>query len=171
MSMGRIFLYSLLLGIACLGAFYLLVPELLVGEEPAFDARVGGYDPAVARAYLEYLERAELIGPYLTFYRWIDTAFPAAVFGLLFSSIWGLWARPAPAIAVLGAFVAVGYAVADYVENAAVATMLRAGSADVTADAVNVASAATQGKWVAILGALGVIAAGILVTLVRGTDR
>ena len=171
MSAGRVFLYSLLLGLACLGAFYLLVPDLLVGEPPSFDRRIGGYDPAAARAYLQYLEEQELIGPYLTFYRWIDTAFPLALFGLLISSIWGLWGRAAPAIALLGGLVAIGYAVADSVENAAVAGLLRAGSAEVTAEAVNVASAATQGKWVAVFGALLLIGAGFLVALVRGTDR
>lgn len=171
MSAGRVFLYSLVLAILCLGAFYLLVPELLVGPEPSFDARIGGYDPATARNYLEYLETAELVGPYLTFFRWIDTALPLAVFGILISCIWGLWARPAPAIALLGGLVAIGYAVADYVENAAVATLLRVGSEAVTAEAVNIASAATQGKWVAVFGALLLIGAGALVTLVRGTDR
>jgi hypothetical protein len=171
MRAGRIFLYSLVLAVLCMGAFYLLVPQLLVGAEPSFDARMGGYDPATARTYLAYLEERELIGPYLTFFRWIDTAFPLAIFGLLISSIWAIWARPAPAIAVLGALVAIGYAVADYVENAAVASVLRAGSADVTAEAVNVASAATQGKWVAVFGALLLIGAGVLVTLVRGSDR
>lgn len=171
MSAGRVFVYSLVLAIVCVAAFYLLVPDLFVGVESSFDARTGGYDPATARDYLRHLEAAELIGPYLTFYRWIDTAFPLAIFGLLLSSIWALWARPAPAIAVLGALVAVGYAVADYVENAAVAALLRAGSEAVTAEAVNIASAATQGKWVAIFGALLLIGAGVLVTLVRGNDR
>lgn len=171
MRAGRVFLYSLVLGVACLAAFYLLVPELILGNAPSFDARIGGYDPAAARAYLARLEEAELIGPYLTFFRWIDTAFPLAIFGLLISSIWALWRRPAPAIALLGVLVAIGYAVADYVENAAVAVMLRAGSQDVTAEAVNIASAATQGKWVAVFGALILIVAGFLVTLVRGSDR
>lgn len=171
MTAGRIFLYSLLLAVLCLGAFYLLVPDLLVGEQRSFDMRHDGYDPAAAEKYLRYLDDAGLIGPYLTFHRWIDTVFPLAVFGVLISSIWGLWARAAPAIAVLGGFVAIGYAVADYVENAAVAALLRAGADDVTAEAVNVASAATQGKWVAVFGALAVIAVGILVTLVRGVDR
>ncbi len=171
MSAGRIFLYALLLAAICLGAFYLLVPDLLVGEERSFDFRYDGYDFRTAQDYLTYLDREELIGPYLTFYRWIDTAFPLAVFGLLITSIWALWARAAPAIAVLGAFVAIGYAVADYVENSAVAALLRAGADDITAEAVNVASAATQGKWVALFGALIVIAAGILIALVRGVDR
>lgn len=171
MSAGRVFLYSLVLGIACVAAFYLLVPGLIVGQERSFDARMGGYDPAVARAYLAHLEERDLIGPYLTFFRWIDTVFPLAVFGVLISSIWALWRRPAPAIALLGGLVAIGYAVADYVENAAVAVLLRAGSQDVTVEAVNIASAATQGKWVAVFGALIVIGAGFLVTLVRGSDR
>ncbi len=171
MTAGRIFLYSFVLAVLCLAAFYLLVPDLLVGEEPAFDARIRGYDPVTARTYLEHLEAAELIGPYLTFYRWIDTAFPLAIFGLLISGIWAFWARSAPAIALLGGLVSIGYAVADYVENAAVAVLLRAGSAEVTTDAINVASAATQGKWVAIFGASLLVVVGLLVTFVRGSDR
>ena len=132
----------------------------------------GGYDDLEqARSYIKTLEDSGQIDTALTFYRWLDSVFPIGVFGLLISSIWGLWGRPARAIAFLGGLVSVGYLIADFVENAAVAVMLRAGSADLELSMVTTASAATQGKWVAVFACGALIILGLLVTLVRGGQR
>jgi len=123
------------------------------------------------RDYIALLETTGQIDGALTFYRWLDTVFPVAVFGILISSIWGLWGRPAKAIAFLGGLVSIGYLIADFVENAAVAVMLKAGSAGVDMPMITTASAATQGKWVAVFACAGLIVLGLLVTLVRGGQR
>ena len=170
MTSGRIFLFSLLLSMLCAAAFYLLVPGIAVYGPPSFDARIGGYNFDQAQGYLAHLEASGLKAAYLGLHRWIDTVFPVGILGMLVSAIWGLWARPAFAIAALGGLVATGYIVADYVENAAVAALLRTGSADITQEQVLIASSATQGKWVALFAALMLIGLGLLVTLVRGRD-
>ncbi|THH37152.1 hypothetical protein E4Z66_09495 [Aliishimia ponticola] len=168
--MGRFFILSLVVAILCLAAFRFLVPGLTAVETLPFDLRFGGYDLTSTQDYLRDLDARGQTGAYLTFYRWIDTVFPVAVFGVVASAIWGLWWRPAPAIAVLGILVSAGYVVADYVENASVAALLRTGADGVTADAVLIASSATQGKWVALLAAAMLAVLGLLVTLVRGRD-
>lgn len=170
MSSGRLFLFGLLVAMICLAAFALLVPGLMTRDPLSFDARIGGYDLTQTRTYLNHLEGRGLIAPYLTLHRGIDSVFPLSLFAMLAAAMWGLWARPASSIALLGGLVSLGYVVADYVENAAVAVLLRAGSEAVTAEAVHVASSATQGKWVALMAAVMLVGLGLLVTLVRGRD-
>lgn len=170
MSLARIFVFSLVLALLCVGAFWVMVPQLVI-EPWHFDLRAWGYDLADTRAYLAHLEGSAKLTAYLTIYRWIDFVFPVAVFGVLASTMWVVWRRATWAIALLGVLMALGYLVADYVENAAVLEMLLAGSVDVTLDQVITASSATQGKWVAIFASLGLIGLGLVVGLFRGFGR
>jgi hypothetical protein len=172
MRLGRLFLFSLVLAALCAAAFWLLVPGLQNKEPPFFDLRMAGYgDLSAVRDYLVFLETSGQINAFQTFYRWIDFVFPLAIFGMLTTAMLGFWARPAKSIAFLGVLVCIGFLVADYVENLSVAALLDAGSAGVTLDLINTASSATQGKWVAVLASLGLIALGFLVTLFRGGRR
>lgn len=164
---GRLFLWSLVLALICFAAFQILLPDLARGEEPSFDARLAGYSLEQTRHYLDWLEHRDLITPYLTVFRWIDWVFPLSIFGMLVSAIWGLWGRPAPAIAVLSTLVAIGFLVADYVENAAVAVLLSEGAAQVTQRAVDIASSATQGKWIFLGASVAIVLLGLIVTLFR----
>lgn len=111
------------------------------GQQP-FDLRVLGYSAAEAQAYLDALHPVQV-----TFYggilRLLDTAFPM-LFGLwLFLSARALDVRPHVLI-----WLGPAYALADLTENALIAQILKWHEAQVPADLVVWASAATQAKFV-----------------------
>ena len=168
MTAGRLFAGSLVLAILCVAGFAFWTPGLTRGAELSFDRRIGGYGLKEAETYLRWLAVNKLTVTYLGAFRWIDSVFPLAVFGLLASGVWGLWARPARMVALLGCGLAVVYLGADYVENARVAGLLRAGPDALTASQVSSASLATQVKWIGIFAPSLLILAGLLLTAIKG---
>lgn len=171
MTAGRLFAGSLLLAILCVAGFALWAPGLTRGAEMSFDGRIGGYGLREAETYLRWLAENDLTATYLGVFRQIDSVFPLAVFGLLASGVWGLWARPARMVALMGCGLAGVYLGADLVENARVAGLLRAGPDAVTAEAVARAALATQVKWTGIFASVLLILAGLALTLIKGGRR
>ena len=115
---------------------------------PIFDARLVGYDLTAAQAYLQGLteDAREL---YLGLFRWLDSLLPVALFltlaGLLWQGSAGHWVPLRALIMCLPVL----YLVADLLENAQVAEMLRAG-VPLDAAMVRVASTYTQMKWLSL---------------------
>ncbi len=151
MNAGRLFALSLVAAVLCAAAFPIFAGKVFDLEAQPFDGRIGGYDFPAANAYLTLLKDSGATQAYLTTFRQIDTVFPLAIFGLTVSALWGLWSRRARAIAVLGVVAASVYLMADYIENAAVASLLRSGPDGIAESAVSFASTATQIKWIALL--------------------
>lgn len=171
MTAGRVFAVSLVLAILCVAGFAIWTPDLTRGAQLSFDGRIGGYGLAQAQAYLAWLQDNALTETYLGTFRRIDSLFPLAMFGLAASAIWGLWARPARMVALLGLALCGVDLAADYTENALVAGLLRAGPEAVTAEAVARASLATQVKWVGLLAAALLALAGLILTFAKGGRR
>ena len=110
----------------------------MAGGLPAFDLRPTGYTPEEARALIRALAPSGA-DFYLNVQHWLDTAYPAlmaAVLILAFAKLArGFWIW----VLAIGALVA---AACDYMENRAVAGMLRAGP-----DAVSDARANGASGW------------------------
>lgn len=118
--------------------------EAMAGGLPPFDLRALGYGLEQVRRYLDALSPAG-VALYLGPVRWADTVFPVLM-GLTF--LW--WMRPLAGLAgLVGGAAAVFYVALDLSENAAVAVMLRAGSDEVVAGQVTLASTLTQAKFAA----------------------
>lgn len=110
-----------------------------------FDARLGGYSTAEAKAFLAALS-VDGRDFYLNVQHRLDSAFPALLAVVLvmgYAQVFQGWVRWVASTLPL---VAAGF---DYLENAAVAVMLRAGDG-VTEAMVMVASQWTERKWIAI---------------------
>ncbi len=121
----------------------LALQDMAGGLQP-FDLRVRGYSLVEAQDYLAALP-AEGSARYLGPVRVLDTLFPVL---MALTLMW--WMRPhRGAMGLVCMAVAAGYAVLDLAENAAVATLLRAGVDGADATAVALASALTQAKFVA----------------------
>ncbi len=116
------------------------------GGLPVFDLRVGGYTLEEAQAFLRALTpegKATYLGPV----GWLDTLFPGLFAATLYCALVVLLRPYLGASARLVGALALIPAVFDWLENAAVATMLNAGPDGVTADMVATASRWTVLKW------------------------
>ncbi len=120
------------------------LPQLqaMAGGRPGFDLRPMGYSVTEARDLLAAL------GPsgtefYLTVQLWLDTAYPGLMAAVLIFSFAKLSARPWVWVLAGGAVV---MAACDYLENLAVAGMLRAGPQAVTDAMITAASGWTLWK-------------------------
>lgn len=130
-----------------LGNRYLYVgPDLL----PPFDARVAGYAPDEAWAYLSAICE-EQAWVYMGPMHWLDTLFPPLLGAWIWITLRWLGARRAH-------WLAPAYVLADLAENQLVLRMLEAGADGLTDGLARWASAATVAKF-AIL-ALALIALG-----------
>jgi hypothetical protein len=129
-------------------AFWTLprIAEAAGGLVP-FDLRPFGYSGDEARAFLTALS-PEGRGMYQGPQRMLDLIYPTALSGLLALALWRITRnRPRPLrLALVGVAIAGG--LADHLENALVAGLLRADPAMVTDAAVAWASAATLAKSV-----------------------
>lgn len=130
-----------------------------------FDLRITGYDLTQAQAFL-----SRISGPgrdlYLEAQLRLDTFFPVVLGLFLTWSFVVLYPRlPATVLAVI----AMAGAAADLVENARIATMLRAD--EVTAAMVAAASQATVTKWALDGLALAAFALGLGLALYRRFAR
>ena len=155
MSAKRVFVVSLVLSVVCL-ALFARIPS---GEQP-LDLRFFGYGTTVVEDYLRYLENNQLTTRYLGEFRLIDSVFPLGVFGMLASALYGFWSQSSRMLMWVGLVVCGAYLIADYVENAAIHTVIAAGSKDVSEPDVTWASLLTQIKWACVLGASALIALG-----------
>lgn len=130
-----------------------------------FDLRITGYDLAQAQAFL-----SRISGPgrdlYLEAQLRLDTFFPV-VLGLFLT--WSFVVLYPRLLATLLAVIAMAGAGADLVENARIATMLRAD--EVTAPMVAAASQATVTKWALDGLALTAFALGLILALYRRFAR
>ncbi len=137
------------------------------GGLPAFDMRPTGYSYDEAQAFLAALS-PDGRAFYLDVQQWLDTAYPALLgvtlvmaFGVLFRGVLR-WA--AIVFALAGA-------VFDYLENAAVAEMLRVGSEGVTPDMVATASRWTLLKSGAVTLAMLMLVAALAMLVWRRVRR
>jgi hypothetical protein len=120
--------------------------DAAAGGLPVFDLRVGGYTLEEAKAYLAALTpegREIYLGPV----RWIDTLFPGLLAATLYCALVVLLRPRLGGAARIVALVPIIPAAFDWLENAAVAAMLRAGADGVTAQMVETASRWTVLKW------------------------
>lgn len=140
------------------------VPKIVAdaGGLLAFDMRPFGYSFDEASAFLAALS-GEGHAFYLNVQQMLDSAYPAlfaVVMVMAFNALFSGWPRwVASALALAGA----GF---DYMENAAVAVMLRAG------DGLNEAMVATASQWTmlksgAVTLALLMLIAGLLMVWLR----
>lgn len=127
-----------------------------------FDLRPLGYSEAEARAFLDRLS-AEGRDHYLTVQRRLDLAFPALLAAALAWTALRLPPRGWHAVRWLVVAGAIGGMVADYAENAAVATMLATSPDAVTGETIAAASRWTRLKT---LGATVALSLGVIL-LVR----
>jgi len=126
--------------------------EALSGGLRQFDMRVTGYGFAEAQAFVTALG-AEGRALYLGLQLWLDMAFPPLLGAVLFLVY--RWLFPGWPGLVIGAL-SMTEVVADTLENAAIAVMLRAGPDGMTQAMVARASQWTQVKW--SLACVGVLA-------------
>lgn len=136
------------------------LPKLsaLSGGQVMFDLRPGGYSMGQARDILTALGD-EGRAFYQNVQHRLDLVYPALMAGVLIMSYWRLfkpaWATGFGAIAVLAAAF-------DYLENAAVSTMLTAGPADLTAEMAAAASRWTQVKSIVVSVAMTLLLIGLI---------
>ncbi|MDR9483847.1 MAG: hypothetical protein RI566_01620 [Sediminimonas sp.] len=165
--MRRVFVATLALTLINYLAMLLwTLPALIeaAGGLRPFDLRPLGYDLSQTRGYLGALP-GQARDLYLTAQHWLDTTYPALLALSLILALHlllgarGVWlARAGSVVAVLGA-------VADYVENAAVAALLRAGAEGVTQGMVAWASAWTVAKSAATGAVMTVALAAAIAAL------
>lgn len=130
----------------------------MAGGLPAFDLRPGGYAFDEARTFLAGLS-ADGRAFYLGTQQWLDTLYPALLGAVLVIALLAL--APARVKWLLAAFAAAG-TVFDYLENNAVAAMLRAGPDGLTREMVDAAS-----RWTVLKSATSALAmTGLLILLV-----
>lgn len=106
-----------------------------------FDVRMTGYSLDDARAFLTALSasgKSVYLGPAM----WMDTVFPGAFALVLGLSLWGLSAGRRVAFRLAAVFAAALYGMFDYMENAAVATLL-----NTAPDALDAAIVARASRW------------------------
>ena len=153
-------LYWLL--VAVMAAIYLVMvawslPYLkMLGGDPAFDLRPGGYAFAEARDFIAALG-SEGRGFYLNVQHRLDLVYPALLGAVLVIALVKLAPRR---IGWLLAAVAVAGSVFDYLENHAVSVMLRAGTDGLTAEMV-----ASASRWTVLKSAFSALAMTALLAL------
>lgn len=106
-----------------------------------FDLRMFGYSHSEAQAFLAALTPAGTAF-YLGSAMWLDTFFPAMFALVLAIGCWILLASRPLIMRVATSLMAAGYALFDYLENAAVARMLEAGP-----DQLSEILVATASRW------------------------
>ncbi len=121
-----------------------------------FDLRPFGYGFHETRAYLAVLN-SDGREFYLTTQHWLDTTYPALLAVSLILALHLLLASRQAWLAYAASVVAVAGAVFDYMENAAVAGLLRAGAESVTQGMVTWSSAATMAKSAATGAVMAVV--------------
>ena len=146
------------------------VPHLAgYGGGQPFDIRFTGYTHAEAIAFLKALG-PEGAAFYAKVQLRLDTAFPLlylVALSWLLAAILG-WAGFVGRGRVVVAVVIVAVpTLLDFLENAAIAEMLRLGPDAVPPDLVSWATACSTTKWVTALEGLAVAAAGVVVALAR----
>lgn len=131
-----------------------------------FDLRPLGYGYHEVRVYLAALD-GEGRDFYLTVQHWLDTTYPALLALSLILALHLLLGARRVWLSRAVSGVAVAGAVFDYLENAAVAALLRAGTEGVTQGMVTWASAWTVAKS----AATGVVMAVVLIAAIRALWR
>jgi len=156
-------MFALMLGVYLVMALW-SIPKIVAdaGGLLAFDLRPTGYSFDEASAFLAALSD-EGRAFYLNVQQMLDSAYPAlfaVVMVMAFSYLFAGWPRwVAMALALAGA----GF---DYMENAAVAVMLRAG------DGLNAAMVATASQWTVLKsGAVTLAFLALIVGLVMSFMR
>lgn len=117
--------------------------EKLAGGSRLLEMRLTGYSFDDARGFVAVIgdEGARL---YLDVQLWLDMAFPPLLGAVLFLGY--RWLFPGLPGRIIGT-VSLGSIVVDYLENAAVAVMLRAGADGMTPQMVAAANFWTMTKW------------------------
>lgn len=149
---------AMLANYAVMVAWSLPALQEMAGGLPAFDLRPGGYTFDEARTFLGKIG-ANGRTFYLGTQQWLDTLYPALLGAVLVIALLAL--APARVKWLLAASAAAG-AVFDYLENNAVAAMLRAGPDSLARDVVDAAS-----RWTVLKSATSALAmTGLLIMLV-----
>lgn len=133
--------------------------EEMAGGLRLLDMRLGGYSFEEVRDFLTALGD-EGTALYLDVQLWLDMLFPPLLATVLFLCF--RWLFPGWPGLVIGTLSLSSIGV-DYLENAALAGMLRAGAARVTPEMVATASQWTMAKW--LLALIGAAALGIGIAL------
>lgn len=137
--------------------------EDLSGGLRLLDMRFTGYSFDEARDFLAAIGnegRALYLGPQL----WLDMLFPPLLGAVLFFTY--RWLFPGPAGLIIGTL-SLTSVVLDYLENAALAAMLRAGADGLTPELAATASQWTMAKWSVTLVGLVALMIGIALRLHR----
>lgn len=137
--------------------------EELSGGLRLLDMRFTGYDFEDARAFITAIGD-EGVAFYLGVQLWIDMIFPPLLGAVLF--LFYRWLFPGWPGRIIGTLSLLSIVV-DYLENAALATMLRAGADGLTPEMVASASQWTQTKWSLSLIGLATVVAGVVLYLRR----
>jgi len=161
-------MFAVMLGVYLVMVLWSL-PLLMAdaGGLPAFDLRPTGYSHDEALAFLAALS-PEGRAFYLDVQQWLDTAYPALL-GVVLVMAFGFLFRGA--LRWIAIVFALAGAVFDYLENAAVAGMLRAGAEGITPDMVATASRWTVLKSGAVTLAMLMLIAGLAMLLWRRVRR
>lgn len=125
--------------------------EDLAGGSRLLEMRLTGYSFDDARGFVAAIgeEGARL---YLDVQLWLDTVFPPLLGAVLFLGY--RWLFPGLPGRIIGT-ISLGSVVVDYLENAAVAAMLRAGADGMTSQMAATANFWTTTKWsLAFVGAM-----------------
>lgn len=137
--------------------------EEMAGGLRLLDMRLAGYSHADAQAFVAAIgdEGAALyLGPQL----WLDMLFPPLLALVLFFSY--RWLFPGPTGLVIGVL-SLTSVVVDYLENAALAAMLRAGADGLTPQMAATASQWTITKWSFASVGLATLLVGVALRLKR----
>ena len=129
------------------------------GGRMMFDAHPFGYSQAWARAFL-----ADLTPKGRDFYLHVqhklDTPFPALFALVIAIGLWWLYAEKSRSVRAALVLIPIAGAVADYLENARVAALLRASRP--TPEMITAASQATMLKFIFIAAGLGLVLVGVV---------
>ena len=137
--------------------------EEMAGGLRLLDMRLTGYSFDDARNFVAALGSAG-IALYLNLQLWLDTLFPPLLGAILFMSF--RWLYPGWPGVVIGTLSLSSIAV-DYLENAAIAAMLRVGPDGMTGEMAAAASQWTTLKWSLSLIGLVALLVGFAVRLRR----
>lgn len=129
--------------------------QLMPGELVLPEARLTGYDLSEFDAYITGLDPAA-VGTYLGPFQTLDTVFPALLAATLALGLLRVGRRWRWYLRLLLLFAPIGYAVADYGENALIEEMLRGWPDPAEQEAAMLASAFTRAKFVLLGGALAI---------------
>lgn len=137
--------------------------EELSGGLRLLDMRFTGYGFEDTRAFIRAIGD-EGVAFYLGVQLWIDMVFPPLLGSVLF--LFYRWLFPGWPGRIIGTLSLLSIVV-DYLENAALATMLRAGADGLTPEMVASASQWTQMKWSLSMIGLATMVAGVVLRLRR----